>query len=125
MNNEQNIKEIPSFSLSIPESKMYRHKSRLLDLYKPSIMEVNLPGYLIETARVKIKMYEGSTKAFENFTNHRFKKLDKLERLLSPCIMVENPIYDARYANHWNLTHILVDISSYLLEIKILYKSYK
>jgi hypothetical protein len=119
MNQEKIIKSIPSFSIYTPPSRMFTYPSKLIDTYVANVMDIVIPSHTLNTNKFKFKVYKGSTSDSSKPFSFKFKKLDRLERKISPSISLENTyIYDARYAQHWALAHVLVDLISFLLEIK-------
>ena len=103
-------------SIPIPASKMFTYPTRLASAWKPDIMEINLPEYLLERPSVEIIVRQGSTRSIENNSGNIYQKI---YRKLTPPMLVDGSyILDSRYETDCNIAHMMTGVVPQLLAAK-------
>ncbi|MEG3839975.1 glycosyltransferase family 61 protein [Microcoleus sp. herbarium14] len=103
-------------SIPIAASKMFTYPTRLASAWKPDIMEINLPGYLLERPEVEIIVRQGSTRSIENNSGNIYQKIYR--KLTAPMQVDGSYILDSRYETDGNIAHMMTGVVPQLLAAK-------
>ena len=103
-------------SIPIAASKMFTYPTRLASAWKPDIMEINLPGYLLERPEVEITVRHGSTRSMENNSGNIYQKIYR--KLTAPMQVDGSYILDSRYETDGNIAHMMTGVVPQLLAAK-------
>lgn len=103
-------------SIAIAASKMFTYPTRLASAWKPDIMEINLPRYVLERPEVEIIVRQGSTRSLKNNSSNIFQKIHR--KLTAPMPVDGSYILDSRYETDGNIAHIITSVVPRLLVAK-------
>ncbi len=103
-------------AIPIAASKMFTYPSRLASAWKPDIMEINLPGYLLERPEVEIIVRQGSTRSIDKNSGNIYQKIYR--KFTAPMQVDGSYILDSRYETDGNIAHMMTGVVPQLLAAK-------
>lgn len=105
-----------SKTISIAASKTFTYPTRLVNAWKPSIMEINWPEYQFKIPDIEISIGQESTRSIDNTSSNFYKKIYR--KLAAPMQMDGEYILDSRYETDGNIAHIMTGVAPRLIAAK-------
>jgi hypothetical protein len=101
--------------ITVAASKMFTYPTRLVNAWKPDIMEINLPEYQLKSSDIEISIRQDSTRTVPNSSNI-YRKIYR--KLAAPMQIDGEYILDSRYETDGNIAHIMTGVAPRLLAAK-------
>ena len=95
--------KIPAPGYWIPESMLFGHSTRLLDMWRPEPERIVKPAMEVGAAEIAIRVFKGNTIEFG--TQGRTRNPAKMLRRRQTLSMPDKYIYDSRHDTDANIAH--------------------
>jgi len=110
-------------SLVIPTGKIFTHSTRLVEAYRPGVMEFDLPEDYKKEHNIEVATRQDSTNFF-GFKHRNFLKA-LYQSKARPIAMENSNIFDSRYETDGNIAHIMTNVISRILICQKFYSDIK
>jgi Glycosyltransferase 61 len=103
-------------SISVAQSKIFTHPTRLADCWVPAIQEINLPGYQLTRPKIEIVVEEsrtgllGRSRNINSLKNYKLALKSVRKKFLSAIQLNDRYLFDSRYEIDSNISHLLDNV---------------